>query len=76
MHRAVKALRNAGFDDAPAEAVTEQIRAAVGGNVATKADIALVRADMEKLELRMTIKLYAAVGIGVGLIKALDFLIG
>ena len=75
-HRAVKALRNAGFDDAQAEAVTEQISAAIGENVATKGDIALVRADMEKLELRMTLKLYAAVAAGVGLVKALDFLIG
>ena len=49
---------------------------AAGENVATKNDVALVRSDMEKLELRMTIKMYAAVAAGVGLIKALDFLIG
>ena len=49
---------------------------AAGENVATKNDVALVRSDMEKLELRMTIKTYAAVAGGVGLIKALDFLIG
>ena len=49
---------------------------AAGENVATKNDVALVRSDMEKLELRMTIKMYAAVAAGVGLIKALDFLLG
>ena len=74
--KAAKALRAAGFDDAQAEAVTEQISVAVGENVATKNDVALVRSDMEKLELRMTIKMYAAVAGGVGLIKALDFLLG
>lgn len=75
-HRAVKALRDAGFSDEQAEAVTEQISVAIGENVATKSDIALVRADMEKLELRLTLKLYAAVAAGVGLVKALDFLVG
>ena len=75
-HRAVKALRDAGFSDEQAEAVTEQISVAIGENVATKSDIALVRADIEKLELRLTLKLYAAVAAGVGLVKALDFLVG
>ena len=75
-HKAVKALRTAGFDDAQAEAVTEQISAVIGENIATKGDLALVRADMEKLELRLTINVYAAVAAGAGLIKALDFLIG
>ena len=75
-HKAVKALRDAGFSDEQAEAVTEQISVAVGENVATKSDIALVRADIEKLELRLTLKLYAAVAAGVGLVKALDFLVG
>ena len=75
-HKAVKALRDAGFSDAQAEAVTEQISTAIGENVATKSDIASVRTDMEKLELRMTLKLYAAVAAGVGLVKVLDFLIG
>ena len=74
--KAAKALRAAGFDDAQAEALTEQIGVAVGENVATKNDVAAVRSDMEKLELRMTIKMYAAIAGGVGLIKALDFLIG
>ena len=151
-YKAVKALREAGFDDAQAEAVTEQISVAIDESVATKddvgkaqvefkteitelrtelgqvrtelkadvaelrtelgqvrtelkadvaelraelgqvrtelgqvrtelkADVAELRAesrsDMEKLELRMTNKLYAAVAGGAGLIKALDFLFG
>ena len=63
--------------------VTEQVSAVIGQEVATKADmaatrtdVAAVRADLEKLELRMTNKAYAAVAAGVGLVKALDFLIG
>jgi len=75
-HKAVKALREAGFDDSQAEAVIEQIGVAIGGNVATKDDLKVLRGDLEKLELRMTIKLYAAVAAGVGLVKALDFLVG
>lgn len=38
-HKAVKALCNAGFDDAQAEAVVKQIGGAVQENVATKTDI-------------------------------------
>ena len=34
------------------------------------------RDDLEKLELRLTLKLYAAVVAGVALIKALDYLLG
>ena len=68
-HKALKALREAGFEDAQAEAVIEQMRVALGENVATKD-------DLEKLELRMTLKMYAAVAVGVGMVKALDFLIG
>ena len=67
--KAVKALREAGFEDAQAEAVIEQMRVALGENVSTKD-------DLEKLELRMTLKMYAAVAAGVGMVKVLDFLIG
>lgn len=68
-HKAVKALRDAGFDDSQAEAVTEQISVAISENLAT-------RDDLEKLELRLALKVYAAVVAGAGLIKVLDFLIG
>ena len=51
------------------KAVIEQMRVAPGENMATKD-------DLEKLELRMTLKMYAAVAAGVGMVKVLDFLIG
>ena len=38
-HKAVKALCSAGFDDAQAEAVVDQINGAIHENVATKTDI-------------------------------------
>ena len=86
-HAAVKRLQDAGADERLAEAVVATLGAAVSEHVATKTDIATVKTDLEarierldakieKLELRMTNKLYAAVVVGVGLIKALDFLIG
>ena len=72
-HKAVKALREAGFDDMQAEAVTERIGAATGGNPVTKDDL---ESTVEKLDLRIATKVYAALVVGVGLIEALDFLPG
>ena len=40
------------------------------------AELGAVRAEMKQLELRMTIKLYSALGVAVAGVKALDFLIG
>ena len=96
-HKAVKKLRETGFEEAQAEAVVATVGAAMNESVATKTDVAElksdfaalktdfaalkadvdilraeVKADMKGLELRI----YAAVAAGVGIIKALDFLIG
>ena len=56
-----------------AEAVTERIGAATGENPVTKDDL---ESAVEKLELRIATKVYAALAVGVGLIEALDFLPG
>lgn len=72
-HKAVKALREAGFDDSQAEAVTERISAAIGENLVTKDDLDNA---VEKLELRITTRTYAAIVVGVGSIEGLDFLLG
>ena len=45
--KAVKALQAAGADEPPAEAVVATVGEAVGGNVATKADLAEVQAGLE-----------------------------
>ena len=69
--KAAKALRAAGFDEAQTEAVITTVGDAVGGNVATKADLqesraamkadlqelrAEIKADLQDLELRVTDK--------------------
>ncbi len=78
-HKAVKALKKAGFDDPQAEAVVATVGDAIGGNVATKADLAELRAnlkadlaelraDMLKLAIGIVI---ANVGLTVTLVKLL-----
>lgn len=55
--KAARALRSAGFDDAQAEAVISTVGDAVGGNIATKADLhelqAEIKADFQDLGLRV-----------------------
>ena len=46
-HKAVTALKQAGFEEAQAEAVVNTMGEALGGNVATKADLAAVQAKLE-----------------------------
>lgn len=52
--KATKALKQAGFDEAQAEAVVATVGDAIGGSVATKADLEKtageLRADMQKME--------------------------
>lgn len=57
------------------------MRAELGAEIGSvcaelSAEIGAVRAEMKHLELRMTIKLYSALGVAVAGVKALDFLIG
>ena len=71
-HKVVKALSSAGFDNAQAEAVVDQISGAVSENVATKVDLDRfatkedlerfatkedLRQEVEKLELRLAAEL-------------------
>ena len=46
-HEAVKALKGSGFDEKQAESVVETINKAVNETVATKADLALLGADLK-----------------------------
>ena len=50
---AAKTLTQAGFAPPPAEAITDTIRAAFTDSVATKADIAELRADMAALRTEL-----------------------
>ena len=79
------AFRSAGVSDEQATAAARSIPAS--RELATKGDIRELRSeirelrvetrsDMKELELRMTLKFFAAVGMAVAGIKALDFLVG
>ena len=46
-HKAVTALKQAGFAEPQAEAVVNTMGEALGGSVATKADLAAVQAKLE-----------------------------
>ena len=55
-YTAAKRLRDAGFDERQAEAAVSMVRDAAGADreqLATKADLAEVRADLAGLEARM-----------------------
>ena len=69
--RIAQALGDAGFDNGQAEAIVSAIQQSLGGNVATKADLAELRADFA--ELRADI--YRALWVqGAGLVVALGAL--
>lgn len=68
------AFISAGVSDEQATAAARAIPEI--DDLARKADIDVLRAEMRVLELRMTVKLFAGVGFIVAAIKALDFLIG
>lgn len=53
----IQRLRDAGFEQAQAEAITLSIHAGVTGGVATKADLGLLRADLESTEQRLDAKI-------------------
>ena len=48
-HEAVKALKSSGFDEKQAESVVQTINKAVNETVATKADLAILGADLAVL---------------------------
>ena len=53
-HAAVKTLREAGFEEAQAEAVVATVGDAMGENVATKANLDTLKSNLDALEQRMT----------------------
>ena len=71
-HAAVTALRDAGLDEAPAVAIVNTVRDAASADhsdLATKADIVEVKADVAALEVRL-------VKWGVGLAGAVVIILG
>ena len=76
-HKAIKGLKDAGFEEAQAEAVVSAIGEAMGENVATKehvsAEISHVTAEIAALEARLYRHLWlmaaGIVGVTVTLVK-------
>ena len=52
-HKAVKALKEAGFDDTQAEAVVATVGDAIGGDVATKGDTAALKTDIAEVKAEL-----------------------
>ena len=77
-HAAVKTLREAGADEAMAEAIVNTASAAAGADreqLATKADLADLKAGLAALQVRLTwrlVGLAAAIVAAVKLIPGLD----
>lgn len=72
---AARRLQEAGCEQKLAEEMASQINGAVSGTVATKADVEHLETRMELLKSQLTIRLWAAVGTFVVLMKALDYLL-
>ena len=76
-HKAVTALKQAGFDEAQAEAVVTTMGEALGGNVATKADLteaaAILRTEIAEqfatLYKQLWLMAVGIVGLTVTLVK-------
>ena len=69
-------LRDAGIEQAHAEAITASIHAGVTGGVATKADVEHAKLELErqveKAKFDLTLRLTAAIGIMNGVFLALS----
>lgn len=65
-HAAVKALMHAGLAPAHAEAITDTVRAAIAGGVATKANIAALENRMLKVAIGIVV---ANAGVTFALLK-------
>ena len=79
-HAALRALTRAGVATEHAEAIADTVRIAVSEGVATKTDIADMRADIAALdakiaalETRLTVRMVALGGAIVAVMAALKF---
>ena len=70
-YAAAKALREAGFDEAQAEAAVTMVRDAVTEGVATKADLAALEIRLYRALLMLAGFIAAVAGLAVGLVKLL-----
>ncbi len=65
---ALRRLEAGGFSSEQAEAITMTVREGVTGGVATKADIAELRADIASRELRLVLAVAAMIGLATAIL--------
>ena len=65
---ALRRLEAGGFSSEQAEAITMTVREGVTGGVATKADIAELRADIARRELRLVLAVAAMIGLATAIL--------
>lgn len=69
----VEKLESGGFSAQQARAAAEAFADATSQELATKSDVAILRSDMEKMELRLTVKLGAMIVALGGFMAAIKF---
>ena len=74
--RIAQALRDAGFDNGQAEAIVSAIQQSLGENVATKADLAELRAELRADLYRALWIQGAGLLVGIGALATLAVAIG
>jgi hypothetical protein len=70
-HAFIKRLTAAGMPERQAEVLAEEHARMLGEQLATKHDVALLRADMERLKDQLTIRLGAMIAGGIAIVAAL-----
>jgi hypothetical protein len=70
-HAFIKRLTAAGMPEQQAEILAEEHARMLGEQLATKHDIALLRADMDRLKDQLTIRLGAMMTGGIAIVAAL-----
>lgn len=74
---AMKRLKGALFSEAQAEAETTLLRNIYGNassNLATRADVALLRSDIERTKRDLSIRLGGMIAAGIGFLAIITFL--
>jgi hypothetical protein len=70
-HAFIKRLTAAGMPEQQAEILAEEHARMLGEQLATKHDIALLRADMDRLKDQLTIRLGVMMAGGIAIVAAL-----
>ena len=72
-HRLMTHLTQKGFSTQQAEALIEAVQEIDLSEVATKQDVTLIKHELEKLELRLTLKLGTLTTAGIGVLALLKY---